>query len=127
MREPSTWGGHVEVQALARSVGVNALIYRPTEAGKPDGLSGSTVEVVTSDAADTRCLQLSFHPTHHAGQHYNSVRCAGDEGNGPAPQTRVTELRRRIAEALAPKEQPKADEGTSSAPANPKQKSKVFF
>ena len=27
-----------------------------------------------SDAADARCVQLCFHPKHHHGQHYNSVR-----------------------------------------------------
>merc|ERR1719464_227571 len=104
MQEPSTWGGHVEAQALARCSGVNALIYRPAEAGgQPSGLSSSAVEILTSDAGDARCVQLSFHPTHHAGQHYNSVRFASDEGAGPAPPASLTELRRRVDDALRPK------------------------
>ncbi|CAE7529665.1 Otud3, partial [Symbiodinium sp. CCMP2456] len=37
MRQKCTWGGHVEVQALARLNGVNAVIYQPSQAsGKPD-------------------------------------------------------------------------------------------
>jgi hypothetical protein len=100
MREPAAWGGHVEAQALARALGVNALIYQPAEAGRPDSLVSTAVEILTSEADETRCVQLSFHPTHHAGQHYNSVRCCTDEGSGPPPAACVTELRRRIDEAI---------------------------
>lgn len=107
MREPATWGGHVEAQALARCSNVNALIYLPAEAGgQPTGIERSTVEILTSDERDCRCVQLSFHPTHHAGQHYNSVRCVDDDGGGPAPPATVVELRRRIGEALCPKQPP---------------------
>jgi len=104
MREPTTWGGHVEAQALARCGGVNVLIYRPAEASRPDALQGSTVEILASEESDCRCVQMSFHPTHHHGQHYNSVRCAGDSGDGPPPAASVAELRRRIEDALRPKE-----------------------
>jgi len=100
MREPNTWGGHVEAQALARCSGVNALIYRPAEAsGRPEDLEKGIVQILTSDEADCRCVQLSFHPTHHAGQHYNSVRCSDDDGKGPAPAASLKELSRRTAEA----------------------------
>merc|ERR1740121_371583 len=40
MRQSTTWGGHVEVQALARCHGVNAIIYRPSEARGPRGHGG---------------------------------------------------------------------------------------
>lgn len=127
MRESSTWGGHVEVQALARCEGVNAIIYQPAEAnGRLDGLMGSLVEIPTSDAADARCVQLSFHPTHHAGQHYNSVRCSEDQGEGPAPSLSLAELRSRLEEAARPK--------TPAAPAEAgpgfsagKPSKKIFF
>merc|ERR1719469_951999 len=92
MRETSCWGGHVEAQALARCLGVNALIYRPAEAVEPAGLERSTVEILTSETEDCRCVQLSFHPTHHAGQHYNSVRCTDDEGKGPVPEPKGEEV-----------------------------------
>lgn len=104
MREPAAWGGHVEVQALARALGVNAMIYQPAEAGRPDRLVSTAVEMATSEADDARCVQLSFHPTHHAGQHYNSVRWSLDEGSGPAQVVSLTELQRRIEEALKPPE-----------------------
>jgi len=100
MRLPTTWGGHVEVQALARCHGVNAIIYRPSEAGGPEGLAGTAVENLTADEEETRCVQLSYHPTHHAGQHYNSVRCSEDEGAGPAATMGLAELKRRVQEKL---------------------------
>lgn len=103
MRQPSTWGGHVEVQALARLHGVNAIIYQPsTFPGRPEQLLRSAVEVLGSDRDDVRCVQLSFHPNHHAGQHYNSVRCSGDDGTSPAPPASLEELRRRVEDALKP-------------------------
>lgn len=104
MRNPKAWGGHVEVQALARAIGVNAVIWQPTEAGRPDRLVSTAVEMTTSEADDVRCVQLSFHPLHHAGRHYNSVRCSTDEGSGPPASASLTELRRRIEEALKPSE-----------------------
>lgn len=113
MRQPAAWGGHVEVQALARALGVNALIYQPAEAGRPDRLVSTAVEMITSEADDARCVQLSFHPTHHAGQHYNSVRCSTDEGSGPPPAISLTELRRRIEDARKPPE-PVAAEASES-------------
>lgn len=125
MCEPTTWGGHVEAQALARCHGVNAVIYRPAEAGgQPEALQRTTVEILTSEASDSRCIQLSFHPTHHAGQHYNSVRWEGDLGDGPAPLASVTELRRRIDEALRPK--PKEAEGEAGR-AKPKAGSRMTY
>lgn len=100
MRLQATWGGHVEVQALARSLGVNVVIYTPAEAVKVDALSSTAIEIVTSE--DARCVLLSFHPTHHAGQHYNSVRCVTDVGEGAADHMTILELKRRKGEALLP-------------------------
>jgi len=131
MREPSAWGGHVEAQALARASGVNALIYRPADAGgQADDLVRTAVEILTSDVGDARCVQLSFHPTHHAGQHYNSVRCTSDDGAGPAPLANIAELRLRIEEALKPKELPPAEEQaveTERSPGNSMRRKKVVF
>jgi len=128
MRQSATWGGHVEVQALARMTGVNAVIYQPSEAsGRPDNLMKTAVEITASDSDDARCVQLSFHPNHHAGQHYNSVRCRQDEGEGPAPVASLEELRRRLDDALRPKEkEPEPSEAEASSDST-KPKSKVFF
>lgn len=125
MRAATTWGGHVEAQAMARCLGVNALIYRPAEAGEPGSLERSTVEILTSETEDCRCVQLSFHPTHHAGQHYNSVRCADDDGKGPAPAASVAELRRRVEESLRPKEvaAPAVEEEAEEPPSKSKSRS----
>eukprot|EP00439_Symbiodinium_sp_Y106_P063306 s846_g9.t2 len=110
MRQKCTWGGHVEVQALARLNGVNAVIYQPSQAsGKPDQILRSAVEIIAS-SEDARCVQLSFHPTHHAGQHYNSVRCCTDDGSGAAELISFGEIKRRIEETLRPKECAVSDE-----------------
>lgn len=104
MRQRCTWGGHVEVQALARRNGVNAVIYQPSQAsGRPDQILRSAVEIQASDE-HAGCVQLSFHPTHHAGQHYNSVRCCTDEGSGPAELVSFGEIKRRIEDKLRPKD-----------------------
>lgn len=126
MREPAAWGGHVEAQALARALGVNAMIYRPAEARGADRLTSTAVEITTSEAEDARCVQLSFHPTHHAGQHYNSVRCITDDGAGPSPAMSLPELRRSIEEALRPPKPAPVDE--EAAPkARPKGSSAKVF
>merc|ERR1711865_172123 len=96
MRKPTAWGGDVEVQALSRALGVNAMIYQPAEAGRPDRLLTTAVEMTTSEVDVARCVQLSFHPTHHAGQHYNSVRYSLEEGSGAPVSVSLTELRRRV-------------------------------
>lgn len=125
MRKATSWGGHVEVQALSRALGINALIYQPAEAGRADRLSSSAVEMATSEVDDTRCVQLSYHPTHHAGQHYNSVRCSTDDSTGPPPSASLTELRRRIEEALKPPEPIATD--TSAAKTSAKAGGKKIF
>merc|ERR1712217_292890 len=79
---------------------------------------GKALEIVTTEAEDARCVQSSFHPTHHHGQHYNSVRCVTDEGSGPAPAASLAELKRRIDEALAPPP-PKEEVVEEAAPAKP--------
>merc|ERR1711879_155800 len=97
--------------------GVNVLIYQPTEAGRPESLLSSCVEVITvvEEPDVTRCVQLSFHPQHHAGQHYNSVRCVDDAGEGPALTASVAELRRRIDSALNPAPAAEASGGYAQA------------
>lgn len=124
MREPKTWGGHVEVQALSRDLGVNAIIYQPTEAGRPQALLSSCVEMTSSDEA-SRTVQLSFHPQHHAGSHYNSVRCLGDEGEGPATLVGIAEVKRRIEDALKPPVKEVAEEVPKAA-VHAKARAKVF-
>lgn len=129
MREASTWGGHVEVEALAKCLGVSALIYRPAEAREPADLERTTIEILTSEPGEGRCVQLSFHPKHHAGQHYNSVRCADDNGKEPVPVTSAAELRRRLQDALLPKEAtPEAQEEEAADGSKRKSRSsaKVF-
>eukprot|EP00931_Biecheleriopsis_adriatica_P050050 TRINITY_DN28969_c0_g1_i1.p1 TRINITY_DN28969_c0_g1~~TRINITY_DN28969_c0_g1_i1.p1 ORF type:complete len:277 (+),score=74.25 TRINITY_DN28969_c0_g1_i1:81-911(+) len=126
MRKSATWGGQLEVQALAKMNGVNAVIFQPAEAsGKPEQVLRTAVEMLASDKEDARCVQLSFHPNHHAGQHYNSVRCDGDDGTGPAQTVSIGEIRRRVEEALKPKEEVKSEKAEASGPT--KAKAKVFF
>eukprot|EP00929_Paragymnodinium_shiwhaense_P087625 TRINITY_DN47764_c0_g1_i1.p1 TRINITY_DN47764_c0_g1~~TRINITY_DN47764_c0_g1_i1.p1 ORF type:complete len:296 (+),score=69.05 TRINITY_DN47764_c0_g1_i1:70-888(+) len=109
MRQMKTWGGHVEVQALARALGINVLIHQPTEAPKAEAVLDKALEVAGA-GEDARCIQLSFHPQHHHGQHYNSVRWLQDEASdAPAQTCSMPELRRRIEEALTPKEEPKPE------------------
>jgi hypothetical protein len=126
MRQASAWGGHVEVQALARALGVNTLIYQPTEAGRPESLLSTCVEVLTEGEDDSRCVQLSFHPQHHAGQHYNSVRCVDDAGESPALVASVPELRRRIDSALKPEPAAEATPAAEEKAFDRKARAKVF-
>mmetsp|Transcript_30168 Transcript_30168/g.54731 ORF Transcript_30168/g.54731 Transcript_30168/m.54731 type:complete len:268 (-) Transcript_30168:83-886(-) len=127
MRQNSTWGGQIEVRALAKLTGVNAVIYQPSEAsGKPDNLLVTAVPMLVSEDTDARCVQLSFHPNHHAGQHYNSVRCSSDDGSGPAEAASFVELQRRVEDALKPKPQ-EAPSGGGYAGDTSKPKAKVFF
>ncbi|CAE7190856.1 unnamed protein product [Symbiodinium sp. KB8] len=87
-----------------------SVIYQPSQAsGKPDQILRSAVEIIAS-SEDARCVQLSFHPTHHAGQHYNSVRCCTDDGSGAAELISFGEIKRRIDETLRPKECAVSDE-----------------
>jgi len=123
MSEATSWGGQVEVQALARSLGVNALIYRPAEATVPTDLEKNTIEVLSEGSQ--RCVQLVFHPQHHAGPHYNSVRCLGND-DGPALEASAEELRRRVQEALTKKEAPPAEAEEEEAPKNKGNKLGMF-
>eukprot|EP00971_Amphidinium_carterae_P205002 4068613-Amphidinium_carterae.1 len=52
------------------------LRLRLRGAGLPIPVGMVHSRVFCARCQDSPCLQLSFHPTHHAGQHYNSVRCA---------------------------------------------------
>lgn len=126
MREPAVWGGHVEAQALAQALGMNVVIHRPADAEKPEDLDRASVEILVSDLGDARCIQLSFHPTHHVGQHYNSVRCSDDDGAGPAPAMSMVELRRRMEDARRPPE-PEAKASAGGPKAKPRcRPGKVF-
>merc|ERR1711957_240716 len=113
----TTWGGHVEAQALARTLGVNCVIYQPAEASKPQRLLDTSVELFNSDVSEARCVQLSYHPTYHHGQHYNSVRVEEDDGEDMPPQLSHTELKKRIEEALKPKPKPEPVEKPKTASA----------
>merc|ERR1711924_2242 len=104
---------------------VNALIYQPAEAsGSPDNVFKTAVDVQASGAA-ARCVQLSFHPNHHAGQHYNSVRWATDEGCGPAETVSLAELQRRIEDSLKPAEPEKSEESREAQAIGASSKSKA--
>lgn len=114
MQEPACWGGHVEAQALAREFGVNVIIHQPSDANSVDALAQSEVEIFNFSADEARTVQLSFHPTYHAGQHYNSVRLTSDEGEGIPPHICVTELRGLLSEARLAASKAKATEEAKS-------------
>jgi len=91
LSRPTEFAGEMEVQALSRTLGVNALIHRPAEANGPEEVPALQIEVVNFPE-DAPCVQICFHPRYHAGPHYNSVRFLGDSGEG-APSTTLAELR----------------------------------
>merc|ERR1712008_309388 len=71
--QPHEWAGQMEVEALSRTLGVNALIHRPAGAQSPEEVPSLQLEVVNFPE-EAPCVQICFHPTYHAGPHYNSVR-----------------------------------------------------
>merc|ERR1712194_612155 len=96
LREPTEWAGHMEIEALSRTLGVNTLIHVPSEAQSPDGLQEVAIEVVNF-TEESPCVQICFHPRYHAGPHYNSVRWLGDAIDGMPRPTTITELRARCS------------------------------
>lgn len=71
MREPGTWAGHMELQAISLVTQVNICIHR---------LLSPRWHIVNFKNTETRCIHLSYHD----GEHYNSVRRKDDDGDGPA-------------------------------------------
>jgi len=104
LREPAEWAGEIEAQALCRALGVNAIIHRPDLAQSADEVPEQVVEV-KNFAEDEPCVQLVFHPRYHSGPHYNSVRCAGDKGEGQPPAASLVELKEKMSEALRARRQ----------------------
>merc|ERR1712232_412941 len=92
LRKPTEWGGHVEVQALARALGVNVVVHQPSEAANGEALLKSSIEVCNFDQNETRLVQLSFHSMFQV-EHYNSVRRVDDDGQGVPPKLSVPEMR----------------------------------
>jgi len=105
LREPSSWGGHVEAQALSRALGVNALIHLPAEAQSAEDVPQHGIEVLNFEPDNAPCVQLCFHPRYHCGPHYNSVRCVGDKGDGMPIAATLLELRERMLESLRARKQ----------------------
>jgi len=113
LKEPTSWGGHIEAEALSRTLGVNVIIHMPAEAQGAEELPALAVEVKSADD-DARCIQLCFHPRYHSGAHYNSVRSIGDKGDSLPATASLVEVRERMTEALrakkpAPRPRPAAD------------------
>lgn len=74
MRELKTWAGQLEIQAMARILGVNVVIRR---------LDEPSTEIINFGEG-ARCLHLSY----HSGEHYNSVReLPEDASEGPTGWT----------------------------------------
>ncbi len=63
MRQDACWGSQLELQALAKILKVNVLVH---QADSPD-----PIQIDVSDK-DAPCVQVIFHPAHHAGAHYDS-------------------------------------------------------
>jgi len=101
MMEPSEWAGHTEVEALSKTLGVNIIIHRPAEANSPEEARKLALEVINFDE-NAPCVQVCYHPRYHAGPHYNSVRCLGDDGSGQPIVRTITEMREICEDALAP-------------------------
>lgn len=85
MRSPCRWGSQLEMMALCQRHGVNALVH---QSGRP------TYEMVFAPL-EARCIQLSYHD----GEHYNSIRFAGDTEVGkPARCLSLKQLRGELSE-----------------------------
>lgn len=100
MRGPTEFGGHMEVEALSKALKVNVLIHRPSEARSAEQAPQLALEVINNHDKNAPCVQVCFHPQYHAGPHYNSVRCVGDDGVGLPDQLTVARLREVIDDAL---------------------------
>ena len=61
MRQSTTWGGQLEIQALSLARQVNVFIFQT------DGKS--TIKMVNFDESSAQCVTVSYHD----GEHYNSV------------------------------------------------------
>lgn len=72
MRDPGRWGSQLELMALCRHHGVNAIVH---QSGRP------AYEMVFAPR-EARCIQLSYHD----GEHYNSIRFAWDLAAGQPAQ-----------------------------------------
>ncbi|KAG1657729.1 hypothetical protein FOA52_011991 [Chlamydomonas sp. UWO 241] len=70
MRKDGCWAGHMELIAASKVLGVSIYVY---QSGQPRWVVGDFPK-------------LSLHISYHDGQHYNSVRAAGDDTHGVAPQ-----------------------------------------
>lgn len=68
VEESADWGGHVELQALARKLQLPILVHR---AGEPPLEVGGPAE------AEGAAIHVSYHHSYYAlGEHYNSVEAA---------------------------------------------------
>ncbi|WIA18597.1 hypothetical protein OEZ85_010037 [Tetradesmus obliquus] len=69
MKKEGTWAGHMELQAASLLLQANIAVF---QAGQPRWS-------ITNFPPGSRLLHLSYHD----GEHYNSVRRAGDYSPGP--------------------------------------------
>jgi len=72
MRHPGRWGSQLELMALCRRYGVNAIVHQ----------SGQKAYEMVFAPQEARCIQLSYHD----GEHYNSIRFAWDCAPGQPAQ-----------------------------------------
>lgn len=72
MRHPGRWGSQLELMALCRHYGVNAIVHQ----------SGRPAYEMDFAPREARCIQLSYHD----GEHYNSIRFAWDLAAGEPAQ-----------------------------------------
>ncbi|CAE8692223.1 unnamed protein product [Polarella glacialis] len=81
MRSPCKWGSQLELMAICRRNGINAIVHQNNL---------PPYEMVFAPLG-ARCLQLSYHD----GEHYNSVRFASDMAPGkPARCLSLQQLRK---------------------------------
>eukprot|EP00746_Dinoflagellata_sp_MGD_P167260 gnl/MRDRNA2_/MRDRNA2_97746_c0_seq1.p1 gnl/MRDRNA2_/MRDRNA2_97746_c0~~gnl/MRDRNA2_/MRDRNA2_97746_c0_seq1.p1 ORF type:complete len:345 (+),score=79.64 gnl/MRDRNA2_/MRDRNA2_97746_c0_seq1:83-1117(+) len=92
MRSPCRWGSQLEMMALCQRHVVNAIVH---QAGRPP------YEMVFAPL-DAKCIQLSYHD----GEHYNSIRFAGDTETGkPASCLSLKQVRGELNEEESPETQ----------------------
>lgn len=80
MQSPCQWGSQVELMALCRMRGVNAIVHQ---------FDRPTYEMIFAPIS-AHCIQLSYHD----GEHYNSIRLVSESGHGqPASLLSLEQIR----------------------------------
>ena len=101
MRQPTEWGGEVEIEALCRAFVVNATIHRPDGAETLEDVQKSAMTVQHHHFDQHACsVQVCFHPNHKVGPHYSSVYVLGDDGKSKPNSAAILDNQQNLTECL---------------------------